>query len=120
MTPDRVAEDATGTARTVTVTATLDGAPRTDAAVEVPVTVSAGTAVEGTDFTAVSGFTITIPTGSASASATFDLAPMDNALDEPDRTVVVRGPATQVVRPRREARDGAHGHDRRTTRRRQW
>ena len=97
VTPDRVAEDATGTSRTVTVTATLDGAARTDAAVEIPVTVSAVTAVEGIDFAAVSAITVTIPTGSTSASATFELAPVDNTLDQPDRTVVVRGPATQVA-----------------------
>ena len=88
--PDRIPEDATGSDQTVTVTATLDGASRTADTV-VTVSVAAGTAVEGTDFSTVSSFAITIATGSTRAAATFDLAPRDNNVDEPDRTVIVDG-----------------------------
>ena len=59
--PDAVPEDA-GAPQTVTVTATLDEPASTrDAPTEVTVSVAGGTATEGTDFTAVPDFTVTIP-----------------------------------------------------------
>ena len=88
--PTRVAEDATGTDRTVTVTATLDGEPRTEDTA-VTVSVAAGTAVEGTDFSAVTDFMLEIETGDTSGTATFDLVPLDDETHEPDETVIVRG-----------------------------
>ena len=88
--PDRVAENAAGSDRTVTVTATLNGAaPGT--ATEVAVTVAGVTATAGTDFTAVDNFTITISANQVSGSNTFTLEPVDDETDEPDRTVRVRG-----------------------------
>ena len=91
--PDSVAEGATGNAREVTVTATLDGAARSsDTAVTV--SVDGGTAVAGTDFTAVSDFTVTIVAGSTDGTATFTLAPVDDNVDEPDETVLVKGTTT--------------------------
>ena len=99
--PTSVAEDATGADRTVTVTAELDGESRTEAAeldgqsrteaTEVTVSVAAGTAVEGTDFSAVNNFTITIDGGDTSGTATFDLVPLDDDIDEPNETVIVSG-----------------------------
>ena len=86
--PTSVAEDATGADRTVTVTATLDAAARTENT-EVTVSVAAGTAVEGTDFSAVNDFTLTIAGGATSGTATFDLVPLDDAIDEPAETVTV-------------------------------
>ena len=88
--PASVPEDATGAARTVTVTAELDGdpLPRTT---QVTVSVSGDTAVAGTDYTAVPGFTFAIAAGDTSGTGTFTLAPIDDNLDEPDVTVAVTG-----------------------------
>ena len=91
--PTSVAEDATGTDRTVTVTATLDGESRSEDT-EVTVSVAAGTAVEETDFSAVTNVTVTIAGGATSGTATFDLVPLDDNIDEPDETVIVSGTTT--------------------------
>ena len=88
--PDRVPESAAGSDRTVTVTATLNGAARGTAA-EVAVSVAGVTATADTDFTAVDDFTITIPANLVSGTSTFTLAPVNDETDEPDRTVRVRG-----------------------------
>ncbi len=94
--PDEVAEDATGNARTVTATATLDGGVHsTDTAVRI--SVAGGTATAGTDFGAVPAFTITIPANAASGAETFTLIPVDDNIDEPDETVTVRGTATGLT-----------------------
>ena len=91
--PTSVAEDATGTDRTVTVTVTLDGESRSEDT-EVTVSVAAGTAVEGADFSAVTNVTVTIAGGATSGTATFDLVPLDDNIDEPDETVIVSGTTT--------------------------
>ena len=85
--PETVDEDAGATA--VEVTATLDAAPRTSDT-DVSVTVSAGTASAG-DFAAVPGFTLTIPAGETSGTASFSLAPVNDAIDEEAETVSVDG-----------------------------
>ncbi len=90
--PGTVNEDAGAT--TVTVTGTLDGAPRTSETA-VTVSVSAGTA-SAADFAAVADFTLTIPAGQSSGTATFTLTPVDDAIDEDDETVVVAG-TTQAL-----------------------
>ncbi len=96
--PEQVAEGATGSARTVAVTVTLeDAAPAVDTAVTV--TVSGGTATEGADFAAVPDFTLTVPEGRTSGSGSFTLAPVDDAVDEPDETVVVAGAAAGLAAP---------------------
>ena len=77
---------------TVTLSASLDGAPRrsdTDIAVEVGQ--SGDSAVEGTDYAAVADLTLTIPAGDTSGSASFILTPLDDAVDEADETLSVRG-----------------------------
>ncbi len=91
--PDTVAEDATGSARTVTVTATLNDAARPDATA-VTVTVAGVTAVAGTDFSLVPDLTVTIAADTMSATATFDLAPVNDTTDEPDETLRVSGTTT--------------------------
>ena len=88
--PDEVGEGAGGT--TVTVTARLDGATRGEAT-PVAVTVESGTAMPGTDFAEVAGFTITIPTNTESHAGIFRLAPTQDTMDEPDETVSVDGAA---------------------------
>ena len=90
MAPGAIPEGATGNARNVTVTGQLDAAAReTDATVTLAVT--GGTAVAGTDFTAVANVTLTIPAGSTSGTATVTLPPIDDNIDEPDETVRVTG-----------------------------
>ena len=90
-TPASLAESASAT--TVTVTATLNGGTR-DTDTPVAVNVGSGTATSGADFTAVSDFTITIPANTQSQTGTFSLDPIQDAIDEPDETVVVDGSTT--------------------------
>ena len=87
--PSSVAEDATGSDRTVTVTAALDGAR--DEATPVAVSVTGGTALAGTDYAAVDDFTVTIAARQTSGTATFTLAPVDDNVDERAETVVLTG-----------------------------
>ncbi len=87
--PGTVDEDAGAT--TVTVTGTLDGAPRTSETA-LTVSVSAGTA-SAADFAAVADFTLTIAAGQSSGTATFTLTPVDDAIEEGDGTVNVTGTA---------------------------
>ena len=79
-----------GSSRTVTVRGALNRASRQQAT-PVEVDVTAGTATQGTDFTAIAPFTLTIPAETKSGTATFTLAPVDDSLDEPDETVTVSG-----------------------------
>ena len=87
-----VAEDAGAT--DIGVTATLDSAAR-ESAVAVTVTVGGGTgdagAESGIDFAEVAAFTITIPAGDASASASFPLTPVDDRIDEVGEALSVTG-----------------------------
>ena len=87
-----VAEDAGAT--DIGVTATLDSGAR-ESAVAVTVTVGGGTgdagAESGIDFAEVAAFTITIPAGDASASASFPLTPVDDRIDEVDEALSVTG-----------------------------
>ncbi len=91
--PASVAEDAGGT--TVTVTGTLDGAPRT---VDTVVTVSVGAtgdgATEGTDYGTVADLTLTVDAGETTGTATFTLTPTDDDVDEDDETLSVTGTTT--------------------------
>ncbi len=95
--PAAVAED--GGEREVTVTATLDAAPR-KSETAVAVTVQPEDAAPGAaaDWAPVDGFTITIAAGQTSAAATFTLAPVDDDVDEADEReqVALRG-ATGVA-----------------------
>ena len=70
-------------ATTITVTAALNGAPRSsDTPVEVSVGAGWSTATSGTDFATVSDFTVTIAAGTLSQIATFTLEPTDDDVDE--------------------------------------
>ena len=90
--PTSVSESATGT--TVTVTATLGGSATLLTATEVTVSVGGGSATSGTDYTAVSDFTVTIPKETASASGTFTLTPTQDTIAEGDESIDVTGNAT--------------------------
>ena len=89
--PTELAESASATE--ITVTATLNGGTR-NATTPVVVAVGSGTATSGTDFAAVSAFTITIPANAASHTGAFRLDPTQDSIDEPDETVNVDGSTT--------------------------
>ncbi len=90
--PETVVEDVGAAGQSVTVTATLNEAPRT-VATEVTVSVGAGTA-QTADFAAVTPFAVTIAAGQTSGSGDFTLTPADDDVDEADETVWVSGTAT--------------------------
>ena len=77
-----VAESATAT--TITVTAALGGNSRftADKAITIAVGASGDGATEGTDYDAVSDFTITLSAGSGSVEGTFSMDPTQDVLDE--------------------------------------
>ena len=76
-------------ATTVTVTAHIH--PTVYGNVYVTVSVGGGTATSGTDYAAVSNFTITIPNQAGSATGTFTLTPTQDALLESDETINING-----------------------------
>ena len=88
--PDSVMEN--GGARSISVTATLDGAPRTTAT-QLTVSRTGGTATSGTDYQTVSDFTLTIPANQASGTVTFTFEPIDDEMEDGDETVVLTGRA---------------------------
>ena len=94
--PESVGEDAGATA--VVVTATLDGSA-SPTATEVTVSVGAvgDGATAGTDYQAVSDFTVTVPAGMTSGTETFTLAPEQDQVAEGDETVSVTGTATGLA-----------------------
>ena len=71
--PDTVEED--GAAETVTVTATLNGGATRAEATVVTIGTLEGTATKGTDYTATSLASITIPANSTSATGTITITP---------------------------------------------
>ncbi len=87
--PDSVTEN--GGAKTVTVTAAVNGATRYAQARTVSVSVGGGTAISGTDYTAVDSFDITIGAGEDDASNTFTLTPDNDVLAEGNETIDVTG-----------------------------
>ncbi len=93
--PSSVAED--GGAKTVTVTATAAAAVEADTALTIAVGQSDDSATEGTDYTTVSDFTLTIKSGKTKGTGTFTLTPIDDALYEgASESLTVSGSATGV------------------------
>ena len=84
-----------GATTPVTVTATLSGTVSLaeDTVVTVAVGDGTGSATEGTDYTEVSDFTVTIPAEMTSGMATFQFAATDDTIKDPDETVTVFGTA---------------------------
>ncbi len=82
-----------GGAKTVRVTATLDGSTtfNTDTTVTVAVGNSGDSAVEGTDYSTVADLSITISAGEASGYADFTLTPDNDSLDEDDESLSLVG-----------------------------
>ena len=89
--PTTVGESAAATA--VTVTASLNNSPL-PTATTVTVTRTGGTATSGTDYTAINAFTVTIPSGQTSGTATLSFDPSGDSLAEGDETVILTGTTT--------------------------
>ena len=95
-TPASVGEGAGGT--TVTVKAATDGDTfKTARTVTVSVGESGDSADSGTDYTAVSDFTITITAGETSGTGTFTLTPTNDTEIEGDETITVAGTSTGLT-----------------------
>ena len=92
--PSSISEAAGATSVTVTATAAeAIGSART-----VTVTVGgSGTATSGTDYAAVSDFTITIAANETSGTGTFTLTPTDDTALEGDETIHVTGTSAEAA-----------------------
>ena len=88
--PAAVGESAAAT--TVTVTASLNNSPL-PAATTVTVSRTGGTATSATDYPAISDFTVTIPSGQTTGTATLSFDPSGDGLAEGDETVILTGSA---------------------------
>ena len=86
--PASVAEEVSE--REITVTGTLDQAPRAQATA-VTVSVAGDTATAPADFAAVADFELTIVAGEMSGTETFTLEPVNDDVDEAHETVTVSG-----------------------------
>ena len=93
--PDSVTEN--GGAKTITVTAAVNGATRYADARTVSVSVGGGTAISGTDYTAVESFDITIGAGEDGANNTFTLTPDNDVLAEGNETIDVTGTLSGIT-----------------------
>ena len=86
--PDSIGEsDAT---TTVTVTATLNNSPF-PTATTVNIREAGGTATSGTDYAAITDFTVTIQDGQTSGTAQLSFDPTGDGLAEGDETVILTG-----------------------------
>ena len=86
--PATLSESAAAT--TITVTATLNQAPRNVATVlTLSVGESSDTAVEGTDYTTVNNLSLTINANQTTGTATFQLNPTDDDLDEDNESLTI-------------------------------
>ena len=95
--PSTVSESASGT--TVTVTAQFSNSSTYAAAKTVAVTVgkNGDSATSGTDYTAVTGFNVSIAAGQTSGTGTFTLTPTSDTLVEGNETITVSGTSDLTV-----------------------
>ena len=91
--PSTVSEDAAATSVTVTATAGVNSTTRT---VRVSVGSSSDSPTEGTDYLTVADFLITIPSGSASATGTFTLTPINDSQYEFNQYISITGIAPHL------------------------
>ena len=98
--PDSVVESAAATE--VTVTASLNNSPL-PSATTVTVNRTGGTATPGTDYPAISNFTVTIPAGVTSGTTTLSF--------DPTQGQAVRGRRDGGAHRQRRWSVGWHGHD---------
>ena len=82
-----VAEGAAGATATLEYDVTLNRAPGRQVTVDWAAAANPGTATSGTDYTAITGGTLTF--AAAQTSRTFEVTVTGDALDEPDETVQV-------------------------------
>ena len=73
---------------TLTYTVGLTGASGREVTVDYA-DAGTGTATSGTDYTAITGGTLTFAAGTLGASATFDVSVTGDTVDEPDETILV-------------------------------
>ena len=92
--PDTLGEDDAATS--VTVTATLNGSTLPSDTVVTIGTLS-GSATKGTDYTATSLASITIPANTASGSGMITITPTDDSMVEGDETITIPGSTTTQV-----------------------
>ncbi|MCY3672340.1 MAG: hypothetical protein OXH14_14860 [Alphaproteobacteria bacterium] len=92
-----VAED--GGAKTVQVTATIDGPARFagDKTLTVDVGSQGDSAISGTDYAAVPDFDLVLAAGQASVSGTFTLTPVDDDESEADEAISLNGEMTDMT-----------------------
>ena len=84
-------------ATSITVTATVDGTTRFAEAKTVRVSVAGSGTAGAVDFAAVEAFDIEIAAGAASDTAGFTLTPTDDAVDETNETITVRGTSSGLT-----------------------
>ena len=89
--PSTLGEDDAATS--VTVTATLNGSTLPSDTV-VAIGTLAGTATKGTDYTATTLASITIPAKSSTGTGTITITPTDDTVVEGDETIIVPGTTT--------------------------
>ena len=92
--PTAVGESAAATG--VTVTASLNNSPL-PTATTVTVSRTGGTATSATDYPTINAFTVTIPSGQTSGTATLSFDPSGDSLAEGDETVILTGSATGLT-----------------------
>ena len=93
--PASVAENAGATA--VRVTTTLNVATRSSATAVTVSVHSDSTATSGTDYEAISDFTVTVGANQSRATGTFTFTPKTDGLAEGDETVVLAGTASGLT-----------------------
>ena len=86
-----------GSATTVTVTATLDGDSTLGSDTTVTLSLSGTAAGSGTDYTAGSLPTVTIPAGASIGTGELSITPVNDAVVEGAETIVVEGTATELT-----------------------
>ena len=77
---------------TVTLTVTVRNGIPYDEALSIDLDFG-GTALRATDYTVAGRFSLTLPAGQVTASATLTVTPLDDSLDEPDETLEIVGRA---------------------------
>ena len=87
-------ESAAATA--VTVAAALNNSPL-PSATTVTVSRTGGTGTSATDYPVISDFTVTIPSGQTTGTATLSFDPSGDGLAEGDETVILTGSATGLT-----------------------
>jgi len=86
-----------GGAQRFTVTATVNGSTTYGAVQSLPITVEGTLVATAVDFVAVPDFTIEIPGGAQSGSASFTLTPINDSVDETAETIMVSSSSSLVT-----------------------